>query len=74
MEPEDPQKKNFNFFKGDLNGVLCSLVLLPALKERGRNSIHGGFSVMNDHEAVANQIDFLREKNIARLRLIFTLF
>jgi hypothetical protein len=29
---------------------------------------------MNDHEAVANRIDFLREKNIVRLRLIFTLF
>jgi hypothetical protein len=63
-------EKNFNFFKGDLN--VCSLVL-PALKERGGIQFMVGY-VMNDHEAVANRIDFLREKNIVRLRLIFTLF
>jgi hypothetical protein len=52
--------------------MVCSLVL-PALKERGGIQFMVG-SVMNDHEAVANRIDFLREKNIARLRSILTLF
>ncbi len=51
MEPEDPKKRISISLRG-LECVLCSLVL-PALEERGRNSIHGGCSVMNDHEAVA---------------------
>ncbi len=38
---------------------MCSLVL-PALEERGGIQFMVG-SVMNDHEAVANRIDFLRK-------------
>jgi hypothetical protein len=42
-------KKKLNLFEGDLN--VCSLVL-PALKVRGRNSIHGGFC----HERIMKQL------------------